>query len=515
MANYRKRTEGEAAFEELYLREFPQFSKPENHRVKFRYFRPQLNPIQEQAYDDIAKYSLLHGERGSGKSVCALHKLANHCYTTKNALAIIIVLVKRGAEEGGAWHKLIVDVLPQWKQGSGMEWDGPKTNTAKDTFIWVMNKFGGWSRILLLSMPVDSFVRDRVKGMEPSFIMIDEAQTLESDAYFKFIVQQLFRRPDAPLQQIVYCSNPAGPSHWLYKRFFEDPVTNKDGTPKPWDTNYAVYHVPIAENVHNLPPGYYESILEACRDDEIEERRMVHGEWVDAPEGDALFVDDFIEDKHMVGDVAAGQGLLPFKGFPIQIGYDLGAAHSSITFEQYVATVERKLWLVFDEIVTTDSYTPYPVLVPKIVKRMDYWLERGGYPFRFEHISDNSAFNQFRAASGSFDHQDVEALSLGRIRMWECPKGPGSVETRVRQTKEKLNDSAIYISRLCPKTKEMFLKLPCDKSNRMTPQKASRFRHPFDSKTYPHLFYGSTRKNQPTRIQTGQVDAPVYSLGSG
>lgn len=503
------------AYTELYFREFAQFIPPPEHRVKFKYFRPDLNPVQEQAYDDIAKYSLFHSERGSGKSICALHKMVNHCRTTKNALAILIVLVKRGAEEGGAWHKLMTDVLPIWKAGCGLEWNGPKTNTAKDTFIWITNRFGGWSRILLLSMPVDSFVRDRVKGMEPSFVFIDEAQTLESDAYFKFVVQQLFRRPNAPLQQIVYCANPAGPSHWLYERFFVMPVTDKQGNPKPWDTNYSVYHIPIAENVHNLPAGYYESILEACRDDETEERRMVHGEWVDAPEGDALFADCFIEAKHMLGDVAGSRGIIPVSGFPIQIGYDLGAAHSAVTFEQFLATKEKLLWIVFDEIITTDMYTPYPVLVPRIVKRMDYWIERGGFPFRFEHISDNSAFNQFRATTGSFDFQDVEALSAGRIRMWECPKGPGSVETRVRQTKEKLNDSALYISRTCPKTKEMMLKLPADKENRMTPQKKSRYRHPFDSKTYPHLFYGSTRKNQPTRIQTGKVENLVYSLGNG
>lgn len=501
--------------EELYEQEYRQYFPPEQHRVKFRHFRPNLNPVQEQAYDDIARYSLFHGERGSGKSIVALHKLLSHCVNTRNALALLIILVKRGAEEGGAWHKLLVDVLPKWKAGCGIEWEGPKTNTAKDTFIWITNRFGGWSRVVLLSMPVDSFVKDRVKGMEPSFVMVDEAQTLESDAYFKYIIQQVFRRPNAPHQQVVYCANPDGPSHWLYKRFFEMPVTDNDGNPKPWDPDYAVYHIPISENIQNLPPGYYESLLEACRDDETERMRMIEGLWVDAPEGDALFGDEFIEAKHMMGDLAHNQGILPVAGFPIQLSYDLGAAHSSITFEQFVATKERLIWIVFDEIITTDRYTPYPVLVPRIVQRMDYWIERSKSPFRFEHISDNSAFNQFRAATGSFDFQDVEALSNKRIKMWECPKGPGSVETRVRQTKEKLNDGALIVSRTCPRTKEMFLKLPSSKDSHMKPQNPSRYLHPFDSMTYAHLFYGSTRKNQPHRIQTGQVEPAVYHLGSG
>lgn len=449
-------------------------------------------------------------------TVSALHKLVQHCRDTRNALAVLIVDVRRMAEEGGAWHKLEKVVLPEWQKGCRLEFTPSRMNpSTKDTYLWIGNRFGGWSKVLLLSMPHDSFVRDRVKGIEPSFIFVDEAQTLDSDNYFKYVVQQL-RRPEAPLLQIIYCCNPAGPSHWLYQRFFIMPVQlNEETGESAWNKEYAIHHVPVSENIHNLPPGYYETLLEACRGDDTEYRRMILGEWIDVPDGDALFAEDFSYEKHVRGNLNEKLGLVPIKGYPIILGYDLGAAHSSIHFQQFIPTTEKLYWRVFDELNYVDRYTPYPILVPQLLKRMDYWNMLIGTAFPCEHISDNSAFNQWRATTGSFDAQDVERLSNGRIKMIECPKGPGSVETRVRQTREKLQDESLLISATCPKTPEMFQRMERDKDNFMMPRKKSRFRHSWDSLTYPHLFYGSTRQNKPVTTVAKVEPAAVYTMGAG
>ena len=194
---------------------------------------PKLNPIQREVYDDPAIFMMAYGERGSGKTVGGLHKLVRHCYNNFNALAVIIVGVKRQALEGGAWYKLVFDILPQWKEGMGLEYTEPKTNTAKDDYLYISNRYGGWSRVLLLSMPVESYVRDRSKGLEPSFVLEDEAQTLESDVYFSAIVQQLGRRANIhDPQQFIACCNPEGPSNWVYKRFFLK-SKDEDGKPLP------------------------------------------------------------------------------------------------------------------------------------------------------------------------------------------------------------------------------------------------------------------------------------------
>lgn len=479
---------------------------PEEHRVSYKPFRPSLNPTQAEVYDTQAKFILAHGEKGSGKTVGVLHKLVSHCRESFNALAIIITGVKRQAEEGGAWHKLLIEVLPEWKSGCGMIVDGPHGNIAKDTFVWVSNRFGGWSRILLLSMPVEGFLPDRFRGPEPTFVMVDEAQGLASDNYFKIIVMQVGRRKDVPLQQVAYCCNPDGPSHWLYKRFFIYPMATGK-----WDKRYAVFHVPVKENIKNLPPRYYEdNVLEACRGDDIEYRRMVLGEWVDAPTGEALFKDDYKDEIHGRGDFIKSIGFLPVKGVPITTGWDLGAAHTSLHFQQIIATKDRIRWLVFDEMNYVDQYLSYPRLVPKILDRLEFWKHLAKHDFQIEHVSDNSAFNQFRSTTGSFDVQDIEKLSGGKIRLKECPKGPHSVEARVRITKEKLQSVDVLISGSCPKTREMFMHLEMDKDNAMKP-KRSRFLHPFDSLTYPHLYY-NVRKVVPADQK--KMEPQYYSVGA-
>src|ERR1041385_4755660 len=188
----------------------------------YRPYEPKLNPIQRQAYDAIHchLYNLLFGERYSGKTVVGCHALVDHCRENFNARALVIVPTGRQGEEGGAWHKLNTFIRAEWEQGGQTLFTEPRQNKYKDTYIWISNKYGGWSRVVLISMPFEGFVAPRVKGIEPTFVLVDEAQTLETDTYFKHLVQQLGRDVHIAHQPIVYTANPAGPSHWLYHRFF-------------------------------------------------------------------------------------------------------------------------------------------------------------------------------------------------------------------------------------------------------------------------------------------------------
>lgn len=485
---------------------------------RYKRYNPQLNRTQALIVASPAKYILAHGERFSGKTIGALYKLAKHCFEHNNALAIIVVGIKRQAEEGGAWYKLLNKILPQMEAALGYDhqknplYTDPKTNTAKDIFIWMQNIKGGFSRILLLSMPVEGFVKDRVKGMEPSFIFVDEAQTLESDTYFADIVQQLGRREGIPgsQQQIVYGANPEGPSHWLYKRFFEYPVDEKTGL---WNPAYAHFHVPIEENIKNIPEGYWENVKEAVRGDPVEEARMLRGEWVDRPTGDALFGEDFVESLHIKGSVAKKIGIHPIKGHPIIVSYDLGAAHTSIHFTQIVPTKDKVWKIVFDEMDYVGQYIRYSKLVPEIIARMDYWNKKVGVTFRFIHISDNSAFNQYRAKDGSFDAWDIEKISEGKIRLRECPKGPHSVEARVRLFKDGLQQNEVLISASCPYTKKMVLGLEEDEKDRLKPKRSVHI-HRFDSCTYGFFYFTMRRGRGMEAVDPAPIVPQIYVAGT-
>lgn len=475
---------------------------------------PILNPTQQLIFDDPTRFILCYGERGSGKSIGALHKLVRHCYENFNALAVIVVGVKRQALEGGAWHKLLVDILPQWEAGVGLKATDTKTNTAKDDFIYVSNRFGGWSKILLLSMPVDNFIRDRAKGLEPSHLLVEEIQTLQSDQYFSVLVQQLGRRPNitGPQQYVATC-NPEGPSHWVYKRFFQFPLDSESGK---WNPLYKYYHVPIIENVKNLPEGYYENVIEAVRDDPIEYRRMVLGEWVDRPSGDSIFRATFNESLHVKGDVERRQRILPRAGHDIILGYDLGTANSAIVFLQNIPTKDRDLWIVFDEMAYTDAYIDYPTLVPAILRRIAFWNQTCKTVFNVSHISDASAFNQFRATHGTYDYLEVERISQAiakdfpdtkPFKMIECPKFQGSVPARVKTVMKYLQQDRLVISASCVKLKDMFLHLECEKMNdkKYSPDlpfqpKRSKHVHIFDAMSYALFYHELGQENTASKL---------------
>ena len=463
---------------------------------------PSLNPLQYKIYEDQTPNILSYGERASGKTWVGIHKLVKHCYNNFNALAIIVVGVKRQALEGGAWHKLVFDILPEWKNGMGLNYTDPKSNTAKDDYLFIQNKYGSWSRVLLLSMPVESYVKDRSKGLEPSFILVDEAQTLESDIYYTALVQQLRRRPNiTDVQQYVACCNPEGPSNWVYQRFF---IKSKDEDGKQ-NPNYAVHHLPFSDNEAHLSPTYYASIKDALKDDDVEYRRLVLGEWVDRPTGASIFGTYYSEARHLRGDELLGDRILPNPKYPITVGYDLGTANSAVIFTQNLQTKDKDVWVVFDELVFTDAYVPYTELVPAIMRRQQFWNETMKTKFQYEHISDSSAFNQFRATSGTYDSWEVERISrevlqqfpeLEPIVLTECPKPPNSIQARVKVVIRALQTDRFFVSTSCKRTREMLLHLESEKLNesKYSPDlpfkpKRSKHIHGFDAMSYPMFYY--------------------------
>lgn len=532
-----------------------EFGKPpstDGHHEYRMDWRPFLNPSQEHARNSQSIFILLDGERGSGKTVGALHLLVEHCVENQNALGLVLVKEVGQATDGGAWHKLITDILPTWRDGNreplqildendklvpnpaegelmddgmGIVFSEPHNdNQTKKPFIWILNKFGSWSMIMLISLPVDSQVMDKIKGKEPSFIVVDEAQTLESDNYFKFLLQQLGRRPHVTTRQkVIYCANPAGPSHWLYQRFFVKPLNTETGK---WDTRYERIHVPVSENLQNLPANYYEDyVLPAVSGDDIEKARMVDGIWIDRPTGEALFGGYFSELLHTRPTrerAALGEGVLPMRTATILMGWDPGAAHTCVSFLQIVPTLNKVLKIVFDELNYVGKYRPYQKLVPEVIKRMIYWDGRMQHKFRFEHISDNSAFNQFRARDGSFDVMDIEDIAKKYvadnnldpryvIKLKECPKGSHSVDARVRLVRDDLDTCSMIISAQCVKTKEMFVRLEEDPMDPLKPKDGSPFGHPFAALSYPILYYGVRRGRHVARPET--VKPEFYLAG--
>lgn len=476
---------------------------------------PDLNPTQRLIFDDTSLFVLAHAEKASGKTICMAHKIVRHAYENENALGMIIApSIRTGVE--GIWHDLDTLVLPAWKEGIGLEFGESKLDSAtKDRHRWVANRFGGWSKLLVMSIPYAAAVQSRVKGPAPSCIVVDELTNCESRDYFTYSVAQLGRRRGihGPQQFLASC-NPEGPSHWVHDVFFKEPVNQETGERDP---NFAVYHVPIAENVHRLPQGYVERLLMAIKDP-IERQRLLYGIWVDRPSGDAIFKDYFFPEMHVKGNAILGVGLTPKPGYPIIIGYDPGPVNFSVHFIQAVPIKDKVFWLVFDEINFVGRRTMYHVVVSAILNRMEHWNEFCKTKFGYEHIADEAAFSH-KDRDGSFDAREIELMAQGKIRMRPCPKGKGSVAARVRMVMAMLLNNQLYVSSLCPKTIEMFAGL---QSEKQTPGEwepdagfkpvRSQHLHPFDSLTYG-MFYFFANNLTPSATQTERIEPQVFSCG--
>lgn len=500
-------------------------SLPTNRIRRGKGWIPSLGKTQMKIFHCPSPYVLAYGERATGKTHGLLHKLNRHCYENPNALALVLVGVRSQALIGGAWEKLQLDILPEWKEGLNLEVTEERMNEMRMRFFYMQNMHGGWSKVVLMSIPWGAQLKDRIKGIEPSFVLVDELTTLQNPDYFNVIVQQLGRRKGITgVQQYTAACNPDGPRHWVYKRFFETPLLANPVTGKVagvWDNDYAVFHVPITENEKNLDPKYFNRVMEAVRDDPIEEARMIRGEWVDRPVGTAIFKDHYKE------EFFTAKPIIPNDRFPIVIGYDLGTANNAIIFMQMIPFRKENLWTIFDEMVYTDRRLDFQMtLIPHLMTRMNWWQTQTGKTFHWMHISDNSAFNQFRSSGGSFDVLVVERASLAMkrtfpnlptIRMEPAPKFKGSVEIRVRMMMQLMSRDLVRISPRCTKIKDMLICLESEKykgevynpSLPFSPRR-SKHLHPFDAMTYPMI--ALDLKSYSGGIASGESKSEIIGL---
>lgn len=476
-------------------------------------WRPRLNPTQQKVFDDIAKFILAYGEKGTGKSIGCLHALVRHCYEEEDALALIIAPAIRTGKEGVMYD--LEWVLDIWKNGNldpkdpdkkrrlddgieGFEFTEPSLDPqTKDRCIHISNRHGGWSKVILMSIPYEEVVEKRMKSLSPSFVYVDEITELgtksdETKVFFTYIAQQLGRRRGirGPQQYVASC-NPEGPTHWVYKVWWEDAVDKETGKRH---TSYSTYHVPIQENYDNLPPGYIEGLKELYKDP-IDIERLLKGRWIDRPSGEAIFKLYFLPEIHVRGSAKERTGLAPNPGIPIIISYDPGPVNYCISFEQMVPTKEKVIWKVFDELNYVDQFMPDTLVVKRLLDRMDHWNTRMKGGASFIHVADQSAFTHKRH-DGSYDATRLVQLSNGRIRPRACPQARESVVSRVQMVITMLLSETLFISAACPRTVEMLRLLASEKakpgkydaSAGLKP-KRSPYIHPFDAMSYGPFYF--------------------------
>lgn len=457
----------------------------------------------------------------SGKSIGLEHKLVRHCYENWDALGLIITPSIRTGKFG-VIHDLETLVLPAWEEGIGLDWIPSKLDpNTKDRVLKIGNQHGGWSTILQISIPYEEAIASRIKGIHPSFVLADELTDCDGRGYFTLVSAQMNRRRNiqGPQQYTASC-NPKGPSSWVYQVFIEEPIDPKTGER---DSNFSVYHVPFSENAHRPEmKGYLETLERAMKNDPIERARLIEGKWIERPTGEALFRNHFIIERHVIGSAKDNTGLVPMRGYPCIVGYDLGQVYSAAVFMQLVPTENGNVWIVFDEVIHLNEKILYRNMAAEIVERILDWNKALSAKLPWVHLADDAAVNQWRpGGSGSFDSWEMErefnraALlhGLAEMRIKGVPKGPGSVSSRVRLVQGLLTNDSLLVSATCPATRDMLLMIEGCKDDALKPKRTSAGHiHVFDAMSYPVLF------NELGGSISNSTVAPVarmITMGSG
>lgn len=512
-------------------------------------WEPPLTPSGRKAFYDNRKIILLHGERGSGKTLCALHRGVRHCYLYDDALYMIVTITRSGGIIGGAWENLTTEaringgpldgqplgILKTWEEGIGLEWGNFTSgyteqsnqtyrDDAKNLWVDIRNIHGGISRIVFKSMLNPGQLVNRIKDFKPSLFHMEELTNTSDDSYFTAVIQQIGRRSSVPVraQQWMATCNPAstGQKNWVFKQFFVLPHDLKEGASdkveshefdfkldvKKHHPDYGVHHLKMTENVF-FPDReeYLKSIYESARSDPTEVDRAIHGKWVPKITGNSLFYGYWDREIHVKG--TPRYGLEPVKGEPIIIGYDPGSVNNARVLMQRNFSEGRWIYRIFDTSILADKKVSINLLVKLLLDKMSWWCERYDHPFTFYHISDRQALNQFNP-HGSFEYREYYLKSkemiasnpkyrmLAPIRMQAPPKGPDSVRERVIAVRNKLQDETIFVSGAgCGAVIDMFegLKKAKDKISKEElddkPLKSiDGFIHVFDALSYPIYF---------------------------
>jgi hypothetical protein len=200
------------------------------------------------------------------------------------------------------------------------------------------------------------------------------------------------------------------------------------------------------------------------------------------------------------------QCILPSPKHPIIVGLDPGSVYNAFIFMQWLLVGDRMRWVIFDEIVTIRRRISYPDFIPMVMRRVKFWRERvegNGIDMPQIWISDNSAFNQYRSAQGSYDVLEIEKIyqamrgkyGLEELKVKQAPKFNGSVMARVNIGQKLLSQDEIIVSARCVRVHQMFLGLeakgqkagePFDPEAALTPRRSDHI-HVFDALSYPLL----------------------------
>lgn len=266
-------------------------------------------------------------------------------------------------------------------------------------------------------------IEDVMRGWEGTWAYVNEADRLTPDV-LPYLVGRVGRWPSAVMggcsRSAVWLDcNAPDTDNWLYEAFVEAPQGRRLFM-QPGGRD------PGAENVANLPAGYYERLVANNPDWWV--RRFVDNRWGASREGKPVYP-EYDDLRH-----CAPSPLLPVRGLPLIIGADAGGTPAATLWQRLPGGV----WRGLDELVVANDASMGPTAFGEALNRLlaeeryrgwpldeiAAWADpasgaAGGVDLPWLQIVSNATKIRFRQAPTNNPHLRQEAVRVPLMRSGE------------------------------------------------------------------------------------------------
>jgi hypothetical protein len=388
-----------------------------------RTFRPSGAVSARFIGDQTSVVKAILGPVGGGKSVACVYDSVRRP-SLMPACNDGVVRYRR-AICGATYGQLERNLYPTWKRwlpedGGDFtpvsEWKGGGGRSAVHKLTWQVLRGNRLVTILaeyVFAAVGDLAVEEFMRGFEPTDFWLYEVDQLP-EAMIDVGITRLGRHPPTSSEGVpdalprtaefipmIACDlNAPDIDSWFYKKFEEDPPAG-----------FRLYKQPSgrsarAENVDNLPRGYYDRQVEALSKRPGGKHlvaRMVDAKYAPSSAGEPVYADEYDDDRHL----SPGE-LMPVPGIPLVLGFDQGLGQPACVGLQFLATGETR---VLFEVV------PGRMSARRFAQRVRLEIEEvcPGVPLAELHYADPAGFTGADADDGELAWAEIVSAELGIV----------------------------------------------------------------------------------------------------
>lgn len=385
-------------------------------------------PVARKFFTARGRVDAIMGPIGSGKTTVALQKIL-----------AVAAQAPRSMRDGVRRHKhvsirdnyrrLRATVIESWFKIApppatpGVEWQDGGHNAPSIYRLRLRSQDGSLAELTHEFRAIgDQDVEQFCRGFETTTAFVNEIDTLNENL-LAFLIGRCGRYPapadvdPARLFFGVWADlNAPDTDSWVYRDFVEEPKAGYRLFVQPSGLS------PAAENIANLPPGYYDEQAAAQPDWWVQ--RFIRNAWGFARDGKPVYP-EFSDRTHVAAHDLVGDPRLV-----LRVGLDAGATPAAVIGQQ----TPSGQWRLLDELVVPDDDT----MGPSRFGRQLADLIASRYPrFEVDACGDPAAGAGADRTAGELDWLQIVAREAG-FRVRPAPLPSNNLPVRLESVRRQL-----------------------------------------------------------------------------